>query len=79
MTLFDLTHCYFQGVVAGVEIQLCLEALHRRRTSLIMIRSFAEAGWSQPVLQNTDASQLLSDIKERLTESAFKGMASESQ
>jgi hypothetical protein len=58
MTLFGSTHCYFQGVVAGVEIQLCLEALHCRRTLLIMIRSFAEAGWSQPVFQNANISQI---------------------
>ena len=64
MTTFYSMRCYFQGGVAGVEIHLCLEALHRHGIFFAMIRSFAEAGWSKPVFQNTDVSQLLSDIRD---------------
>ena len=82
MTLFDSMRCYFQGVAAGVEIQLwstlsygisyCFIHLH---SSLLQKR--IEAGLSQPVFQNANVSQVLSDIRERLTESALKGMANE--
>ena len=78
MTTFDSMHTYFQGGVAGVEIHLCLETLQSHSISFAMIRSFAEAGWREPANSTKRCvSDVLSDIRERLTDSAFKGGASE--
>ena len=73
---YDSMHSFFQGGIASVEVHLYLSELSTKGIKFAHIREFA-AVWSRGSGKANSLGEILSDVRENLTDASFKGMASE--
>jgi hypothetical protein len=73
---YDSMHTYFQHGVASVEVHLYLSEVSKKGIRFSHIREFA-ALWERASSKGTALGEILSDVREKLTDDNFKGMAGE--